>query len=1764
MVSHSVIHNPLAINLRGQTRALLESLPPDSPHVDALRTAAASQSSTQLVAVLSSLLSSPDLTLLIATIYQPILLDLCARWLDDPKNTEDQLVALCYLLEVHEEIYPVLHSMLLRPEFANGPIACVAAIESPLSIQVSRLHRLLLAYYRILQANRQLPRYLLWPLSPLSRLIWTPGMDNAVRLLAIRCYSLQSGMGEAERETLEHTVLGDVSGVEFPLEYGQNASGSRKEIDTLIMPALEVQRVQDMRREIIDIPQTFYDIAEGDEMELLVLSPRLVNLHGVLLLRAPSPSTMISPLVSTPTTDEALRALAIHVSLRLPTLLSSPPSSGKSLLLTHLAELLHPGIKNQIIYLHLADTSLDPRSLLGSYVSSPTQPGTFEWKEGVLVRSMRQGKWVVFDDIDRGSNEVLGVLKPLVESLGPGKWIGQRASLEVPSCGRVVAADGFAIFATRSVTPSRTGTLPPSFFFGAHKFHEIILSSPTPEELQTIIASRFFRLRGRAARALISMWESVRAFGSAASTRDIGLRELEKLCIRVQKLLPDSYSSDAMDIDVDMDAGDAPPASLRSIFPNPALREELYLEARDVFFGAGATTVSARAHLNGIAQVIAEHLGLEPERSAWVLNGRTPEFDVEKDVNGRTLAVRAGRTRLAARLGQAEIPRPDARPFALHRPATLLLSRIATAVSLGEPVLLTGETGTGKTSVVTHLAALLRRPLVSLNLSHQTESADLVGGFKPIDARIPGAGVQERFLELFGGTFSRRKNEKFEAEVRKAVAEGKWKRAVGLWKESARLARDRIQVKSKGESREDDGVNADTPRKKRKVDDGLKVSEASWAAFERDVTEFEVQHVQAKGKFAFGFVEGPLVRALRSGDWVLLDEINLASPETLECISTLLHSPTSSITLTEQGSLEPVPRHPEFRLFACMNPATDVGKKDLPPNIRARFTEIDVPPPDADLNTLLSIVTQYIGDKAVGDKAAIMNVAEFYTAVKELAEARQIADGANHRPHYSMRTLTRALTFAADIASAYSLRRALWEGCLMAFTMVLDSPSADVVTALAQKHLLAGVRNPRSMLMKEPAVPQGRSTDEFVKFGPFYLEKGPLPPDPMEDYILTPSVETKLIDLARIVLTRRFPVLIEGPTSSGKTSSVEYLAKRTGHRFVRINNHEHTDIQEYIGSYVSDSATGKLVFKDGLLVRALRNGDWIVLDELNLAPTDVLEALNRLLDDNRELVVPETQEVVRPHPHFMLFATQNPPGLYAGRKVLSRAFRNRFLEVHFEDVPQAELETILCQRCRIAPSYGKKIVNVFRELQNRRQSGRVFETKQGFATLRDLFRWAGRQAIGYQELAENGYMLLAERARRADDKVAVKDVIESVMGVKIDENAIYNLHNADVDFAGYLDCPIPASSSELIWTHGMQRLFILVSRALRFNEPVLLVGETGSGKTSVCQIFASACAKRLHTLNCHQNTETADLIGGLRPVRNRSAREAEVYRESVEVLQHLGLTPDSPSVQSMEHCLQIALRSSTLDTEQRSTLDSIRRKCLHVRSIFEWHDGPLVEAMRTGDVFLLDEISLADDSVLERLNSVLEPARTLVLAERGGDDSEHHTFQAVDSFKLMATMNPGGDYGKKELSPALRNRFTEIWVPPVDGRDDLELIVSQMWKADSLRTYTSKLLDFAEWLSAKAGNQSLMTLRDILAWVGFSNAVHPSGSDEGMSPVEIFHHAAHMTFLDGLASLPQLAAYSREAIRRLRDEALGSFQISIPRFGTQAYIVGGKSWCGQD
>lgn len=70
-------------------------------------------------------------------------------------------------------------------------------------------------------------------------------------------------------------------------------------------------------------------------------------------------------------------------------------------------------------------------------------------------------------------------------------------------------------------------------------------------------------------------------------------------------------------------------------------------------------------------------------------------------------------------------------------------------------------------------------------------------------------------------------------------------------------------------------------------------------------------------------------------------------------------------------------------------------------------------------------------------------------------------------------------------------------------------------------------------------------------------------------------------------------------------------------------------------------------------------------------------------------------------------------------------------------------------------------------------------------------------------------------------------------------------------------------------------------------------------------------------------------------------------------------------------------------------------------------------------MFLVDEIFFVDDSVLERLNSVLEFEKILVFVEKGGGG--YFVGEDVDvlivykDFKIIVIMNFGGDFGKKEV-----------------------------------------------------------------------------------------------------------------------------------------------------
>ena len=131
-----------------------------------------------------------------------------------------------------------------------------------------------------------------------------------------------------------------------------------------------------------------------------------------------------------------------------------------------------------------------------------------------------------------------------------------------------------------------------------------------------------------------------------------------------------------------------------------------------------------------------------------------------------------------------------------------VLEQVSACVEHGEPTLLVGETGSGKTSSVQFLSRLLGVRLHVMNMSQQSDSADLLGGFKPVDPRTLCLPVIETFLDMFVRSFSRKANMKFLQRVEDAVRHRQWPFALTLLANATKLADDRMAAQQRQQLQE--------------------------------------------------------------------------------------------------------------------------------------------------------------------------------------------------------------------------------------------------------------------------------------------------------------------------------------------------------------------------------------------------------------------------------------------------------------------------------------------------------------------------------------------------------------------------------------------------------------------------------------------------------------------------------------------------------------------------------------------------------------------------------------------------------------------------------------------------------------------------------------------------------------------------------------------------------------------------------------------------
>jgi cobaltochelatase CobS len=142
-------------------------------------------------------------------------------------------------------------------------------------------------------------------------------------------------------------------------------------------------------------------------------------------------------------------------------------------------------------------------------------------------------------------------------------------------------------------------------------------------------------------------------------------------------------------------------------------------------------------------------------------------------------------------------------------------------------------------------------------------------------------------------------------------------------------------------------------------------------------------------------------------------------------------------------------------------------------------------------------------------------------------------------------------------------------------------------------------------------------------------------------------------------------LLVQGPTGSGKSSLIEQFANRMGIAVYRVPCHGRSEFSDFTGQLVIKQ-DGSTEFVLGALPLAMKTGGVILFDEINFLPPSVSGALNTLLDGG-PLLLPETGEVIEPHPAFRVAATGNAvdqcddASLYRGTQRMNLAMLQRFL-----------------------------------------------------------------------------------------------------------------------------------------------------------------------------------------------------------------------------------------------------------------------------------------------------------------------------------------------------------------------------------------------------------------------------------------------------------------------------------------------------------------------
>jgi midasin len=593
----------------------------------------------------------------------------------------------------------------------------------------------------------------------------------------------------------------------------------------------------------------------------------------------------------------------------------------------------------------------------------------------------------------------------------------------------------------------------------------------------------------------------------------------------------------------------------------------------------------------------------------------------------------------------------------------------------------------------------------------------------------------------------------------------------------------------------------------------------------------------------------------------------------------------------------------------------------------------------------------------------------------------------------------------------------------------------------------------------------------------FGVSKGLLQHIPSDFSLLAPTTAANAKRVLRGCQLPK-PILLEGSPGVGKTSLITALAAVTRNELCRINLSDQTDLADLFGSDlpVEGGKPGEFAWKDAAFLTALQSGQWVLLDEMNLASQAVLEGLNAVLDHRGTVYLPELGRSFSRHPNFRIFAAQNPVGQGGGRKGLPKSFLNRFTRVYVQELSPEDLR-LICGS--IYPDFSPVLLEKMIDFNSRLHVETMVKRSFGRDgspwefNLRDVLRWLAlvHSSSGLEQHPghpiEHLRTIYLHRFRLSSDRARVLSLFNELFDetLTLEDRPWPSFTPSHVQFGHAL---LPRSShsdpsaSQLSLLQSHLSPLEAMAKCIDLGWLVIVSGPALSGKTSILRLLAQLSGRRLRQFSMNSGVDTMELLGSFEQADSRrrmsriNARLSALSKRTLattvfdearwssiaaglERLAGLAISDDVVSFVSAGAAIANELQAILVESEHgelawvQSALSDLSAAGSS-SGRFEWVDGELVQAITAGDWLVIENANLCNASVLDRINSLCETNGSLVLSERGSVDGVPQVLVPHPQFRLFMTLDP--KHG--ELSRAMRNRGIEICLTDLSSPTDLD------------------------------------------------------------------------------------------------------------------------------